>query len=137
MITRWGMSERLGLRVFGRKDEMIFLGKEISEERDYSEHIAEMIDEEVHTMVQEQYERAKNILVENRDKLDLVADRLLEVETLSREEFLVLMGDAPDDYDDIERPEITPNERDRDMLKNPPLDEGSDLPRMGTSPSPA
>jgi cell division protease FtsH len=87
MVTRLGMSAQLGPMVYGQKEELIFLGREISEQRDYSEAVAELIDKEVHTIVNEAYERAKTILREYRDKLDAVAERLLEVETISREEF--------------------------------------------------
>jgi cell division protease FtsH len=87
MVTRLGMSSQLGPMVYGQKEELIFLGREISEQRDYSEAVAELIDKEVRTIVSESYERAKTILTEYRDKLDAVAERLLEVETMSREEF--------------------------------------------------
>ncbi len=90
MVTRLGMSEQLGPMVYGQKDELIFLGREISEQRDYSEAVAEQIDKEVRRLVNEAYEHAKTILIEYRDKLDAVADRLLEVETISREEFEAL-----------------------------------------------
>ncbi len=73
--------------VYGQKEELIFLGREISEQRDYSEAVAEEIDKEVRRLVSEAYEQAKPILIEYRDKLDAVAKRLLEVETISREEF--------------------------------------------------
>ena len=87
MVTRLGMSSQLGPMVYGQKEELIFLGREISEQRDYSEAVAELIDKEVQTIVNEAYERAKAIIREYRDKLDAVAERLLEVETISREEF--------------------------------------------------
>lgn len=87
MVTRLGMSEALGPMVYGQKEELIFLGREISEQRDYSEAVAEQIDREVRRLVNEAYAQAKSILMEHRDKLDAVAQRLLEVETLSREEF--------------------------------------------------
>ncbi len=87
MVTRLGMSSSLGPMVYGQKDELIFLGREISEQRDYSEAVAEQIDKEVRSMVTEAHEKARSILVEYRDKLDAVAQRLLEVETISREEF--------------------------------------------------
>jgi cell division protease FtsH len=87
MVTRLGMSERLGPMVYGQKEELIFLGREISEQRDYSESVAEEIDSEVRRIVSEAHDRARGILVEYRDKLDAVAQRLLEVETISREEF--------------------------------------------------
>jgi len=73
--------------VYGQKEELIFLGREISEQRDYSEAVAEKIDQEVRRTVGEAYEQAKQILLKYRDKLDAVADRLMEVETIGREEF--------------------------------------------------
>jgi cell division protease FtsH len=87
MVTRLGMSSDLGPMVYGQKEELIFLGREISEQRDYSEAVAEQIDKEVRSLVNDAYQRAKNILVQYRDTLDRIAKKLLEVETLSREEF--------------------------------------------------
>ncbi len=87
MVTRLGMSKGLGPMVYGQKEELIFLGREISEQRDYSENVAEQIDVEVRDLVQEAYERAKAILVEYRAQLDAVALRLIEVETIDRAEF--------------------------------------------------
>ncbi|MCC6957921.1 MAG: ATP-dependent zinc metalloprotease FtsH [Anaerolineales bacterium] len=87
MVTRLGMSDQLGPMVYGQKEELIFLGREISEQRDYSESVAEEIDSEVRRLVGEAYTSAKRILTEYRGKLDDVARRLLEVETISREEF--------------------------------------------------
>jgi cell division protease FtsH len=73
--------------VYGQKEELIFLGREISEQRDYSEAVAEQIDKEVRILVNDAYEKAKKILLQYRDALDSIARKLLEVETLSREEF--------------------------------------------------
>ncbi|MES0359708.1 MAG: ATP-dependent zinc metalloprotease FtsH [Anaerolineales bacterium] len=87
MVTRLGMSPELGPMVYGQKEELIFLGREISEQRDYSEDVAQQIDKEVRKIVDEAYERALSIIIEYRDKLDSVALRLLEVETISRVEF--------------------------------------------------
>jgi cell division protease FtsH len=87
MVTRLGMSKQLGPLVYGQKEELIFLGREISEQRDYSESVAEEIDSEVRRLVAEAYDKARNILSEYREKLDAVAQRLLEIETISREEF--------------------------------------------------
>jgi cell division protease FtsH len=87
MVTRLGMSEELGPMVYGQKEELIFLGREISEQRDYSEAVAEVIDREVRLLVNDSFEKAKKLLVQYRDKLDEVAGRLLEVETINREEF--------------------------------------------------
>jgi cell division protease FtsH len=87
MVTRLGMSEKIGPMIYGSKDELVFLGREISEQRDYSEAIAESIDEEVRTLVHDSYAKAEEILSKYRTNLDEVANKLLEVETLSREEF--------------------------------------------------
>jgi cell division protease FtsH len=87
MITRLGMSDELGPMVYGQKEELIFLGREISEQRDYSEAVAEKIDGEVRRLVGEAYELAKRLLTQYRDKLDLIAHQLMEVETINREEF--------------------------------------------------
>ncbi len=87
MVTRWGMSEALGPLVYGKKEELVFLGREIAEQRDYSEAIAEQIDAEVRKLVNEAYDRARALLQQYRDKLDAVAERLLEEETISRAEF--------------------------------------------------
>jgi cell division protease FtsH len=87
MVTRLGMSNELGPMVYGQKEELIFLGREISEQRDYSENVAEQIDHEVRTLVAQSYARAKQILTEYRSNLDDVANKLLEAETISRDEF--------------------------------------------------
>ncbi len=87
MVTRLGMSTELGPMVYGKKEELIFLGREISEQRDYSEDVARQIDTEVRKLVSEAYEHSKSIIIQYRDKLDSVALRLLEIESITREEF--------------------------------------------------
>jgi len=87
MVTRLGMSESLGPMVYGQKEELIFLGRESSEQRDYSEAVAEQIDQEVRRLVGEAFEKSKAILLQYREYLDAVAQRLLEVETITRDEF--------------------------------------------------
>jgi cell division protease FtsH len=87
MVTRLGMSPELGSMTYGQKEELIFLGREISEQRDYSEAVAEQIDHEVRRLVDDSYKEALAILKKYRTELDAVANKLLEVETLSREEF--------------------------------------------------
>ncbi len=87
MVTRLGMSSDLGPMMYGQKEELIFLGREISEQRDYSEAVAEQIDSEVRKIVDESYKLAKKLLTKYRGQLDAVAQRLLEVETLTREDF--------------------------------------------------
>jgi cell division protease FtsH len=87
MVTRLGMSGELGPLQYGQKEELIFLGREISEQRDYSEAIAEKIDQEVRRIVEEAYNLAKKLLNTYRQQLDGVAQKLLEAETMTREEF--------------------------------------------------
>jgi cell division protease FtsH len=94
MVTRYGMSERLGPMIYGQKEELVFLGREIGEQRDYSEAVAEEIDEEVRRIISEAYGRARKLLGQQREKLELVAETLLEVETLDRQEFETLLGEA-------------------------------------------
>ncbi|HTX80159.1 MAG TPA: ATP-dependent zinc metalloprotease FtsH [Longilinea sp.] len=88
MVTRLGMSQELGPMIYGKKDELIFLGREITEQRDYSEEVAEQIDREVRKLVNDAYKQALDILTQYRDKLDAVAAKLLETETLTKDEFL-------------------------------------------------
>jgi len=95
MVTRYGMSDKLGPLVYGRKEELVFLGKEIGEQRDYSDAKAEAIDDEVREFVITSYERAKDIMREHREQLDRVAKHLLERETLSSEELLAAMDGRP------------------------------------------
>jgi len=87
MVTQLGMSSDLGPLVYGKKDELIFLGKEFGEQRNYSEATAEKIDHEILKVVNDAYKQANKILIKHRKKLDEVANKLLEVETLSRKDF--------------------------------------------------
>jgi cell division protease FtsH len=86
MVSQWGMSERLGPLSFGRREEQVFLGKELVMHKDYSEKTAEEIDQEVKRIVEECYERAKKILQENAPKVEKLVQILLEKESLSGEE---------------------------------------------------
>jgi cell division protease FtsH len=134
MVTRFGMSDRLGPMIFGQKEEMVFLGREIAEQRDYSEAIAEIIDEEVKKIVDEAYQRALNVLTEHREELERVAQRLMEVETIDYEEFMQLMGESPA-TNRRKRPEMLPKPAEKPATQREQRD---DLPpRMGTAASPA
>jgi len=86
MVTEYGMSEKLGPRTFGQRQELIFLGREISEQRDYGEKIAQEIDEEVHNIIERAYNTARKILTENRAKLKQIAEQLLAKEILEEPE---------------------------------------------------
>ncbi len=91
MVTQFGMSEKLGPRSYGAGNGQIFLGREIAEQRDYSEYYAQEIDNEVKNILQSSYDRAKSILDQNRDKLETLADVLIEQETLDRQAFEEIM----------------------------------------------
>ncbi len=135
MVTRYGMSERLGPMTFGDKEELVFLGKEIGEQRNYSDAVAEEIDEEVRRLVNEAYERAKRILIEHRDKLDAIAQRLIEVETLSAEEFAAFFKEEePQPETPPAPPQATPRQE-----RSTPAGQEQETPgrRLDLPPSPA
>src|SRR5439155_121142 len=94
MVTKFGMSEKLGPLQYGKSDELIFLGRQIQEERNYSEDVAKIIDAEVHDIVERARLRAYDVLTQNRDKLDLVVNKLIEQETLETDEFNRLFNEG-------------------------------------------
>jgi len=94
MVTEWGMSEKLGPLTFGKKDEQIFIGREIAKHKDYSEKTAVDIDEEVKRIVIEAYDISKKLLTENQDLLDALASALLEKETMDGAEIDALIQEA-------------------------------------------
>ena len=91
MVTEYGMSERLGPLKLGHRHGNPFLGRDVMEDRNYSEDVAKAIDEEVRCLIEECYQRARKILSENRETMDRIAAVLLERETINREEFLALL----------------------------------------------
>jgi len=123
MVTRYGMSEKLGPLTFGSREEMVFLGREIGEQRNYSEEIAELIDEEVHQLVTKAHSRAREILQKHREKLERLAQHLIKVETVDRAEFEALMSDGP--------PLRPPEKPDRPLpvspLEQKPAEESADV----------
>ncbi len=94
MVCRWGMSEKLGPLTFGKREEQIFLGREIAQHRDYSEETARLIDEEVRAIVLKAENRAMEILTKNRELLDKVAEALLEKEVLDGQQLDEIIGAA-------------------------------------------
>jgi len=96
MVTKFGMSEKLGPLQYGKTDELIFLGRQIQEERNYSEEVAKIIDSEVHDIVDRARQRAYEVLTTNREKLDLIVSKLIEQETLEADEFNKLF-EAPEE----------------------------------------
>ncbi|MDP6453970.1 MAG: ATP-dependent zinc metalloprotease FtsH [SAR202 cluster bacterium] len=95
MVTRYGMSQKLGPRTFGKREEMVFLGREISEQRDYSDTVAQTIDEEVRRLIQAAYDTAKRILEEERVKLDHISSYLIEYETIDEEQVPEIFDSPP------------------------------------------
>lgn len=127
LITSYGMSDKLGPRTFGEREEMIFLGREIHGERDYSEKTAETIDEEVSRLVNEALKRAEHIIRSQRAKLDEIAKVLIEKETIEQEEFEALftthphLRQAPKKPEvTVQRPAATPSARKRVALEPKP-----------------
>ena len=94
MVTRYGMSEKLGPRTFGKREELVFLGREISEQRDYSDSVAETIDNEVHRLIEAAYQTAKRLLSEHKAKLSQVSRYLLDHESVENDELETLF-DSP------------------------------------------
>jgi len=93
LVTDYGMSETLGPRTFGEKDEMIFLGREIHEQRDYSEKVAEQIDKEISNFIDQAVHQAKGLVKTRREFLEKIVAALLEKETLEKEEFESIVGE--------------------------------------------
>lgn len=95
MVTRYGMSEKLGNQIYGRRDELIFLGKELAEhQKDYSEEIAAKIDTEIARIINESYKAAEKLIVANKKKLEKVAAVLIKKETIEAAEFNTLMDET-------------------------------------------
>ena len=94
MVTEYGMSEALGQRTFGQKDELIFLGREISEQRDYSEEVATQIDREIKAIIDRAYDRARDVVESYRDKLDSLAELLIEKETIDHDDLKTVVDGA-------------------------------------------
>jgi len=102
MVTSYGMSDKLGPRTFGNKEEMVFLGREIAEQRDYGDKIADLIDDEVHNIIQTAHETAKKTLTENKARLKFIAEKLVVKETLEGKELEAVFSEA------IPEPETKP-----------------------------
>jgi cell division protease FtsH len=120
MVTEFGMSDKLGPLSFGKRDELVFLGREIGEQRNYSDEVAKQIDEEVRAIIDNAYERAMDVLVTHRDKLNALAEKLVAEETVDQEGFEALFSDLP------------PKRNSRDT---PPTIVGPNQPTPGTQPA--
>jgi cell division protease FtsH len=127
MVCEWGMSEKMGPLTFGRREEQVFLGRDIARHQDYSEDTAIKIDEEVKRIVENNYGRARTILTENRQVLERVAAALLEREVLDAEEVqtliegLPLKAREPVDEAPAEKTEPKEKEKERKAALTPPI----------------
>ena len=119
MVTRYGMSEKLGPRTFGKREEMVFLGREISEQRDYSDKIAETIDSEVHDIIDSAYNVATEVIKEQMPKLEQLAEYLIEYETIEVDELNTLWETPPEATD--ERPDSGPEDDRGPQPDSPPI----------------
>jgi cell division protease FtsH len=119
MVTEYGMSKTLGPLAFGRKEELIFLGREINEQRNYSDEIAFQIDKEIRELIDEAYAMAKRVLIEQQDKLEAIAMLLMERETIEAWEMEELFDtprpkptlSGPQNYTPIGQPSERPDNR--------------------------
>jgi len=100
-VMRYGMSDKLGPRVYGDNEELIFLAQEIHERKNYSEKTAEMIDAEVNKILIEARARAEQVLSQRRDKMEAMVAVLLEKETVEQEEFRRIMADTIEENKEI------------------------------------
>ncbi len=133
MVTEFGMSDKLGPLSFGKRDELVFLGREIGEQRNYSDDVARQIDEEVRAIIDRGYNRAMEVLVTHRDRLVALADKLVAEETVEAEEFEKLFVDVPDPHRD--GGDSTPRPRTTEPM--PPRGQPAAGPATAPSPSPS
>ena len=127
MVMRFGMSEKLGPRVFGHDHGQPFLGREFSSEPDYSDDVAREIDGEIRRIVEEAHQLARDILEQHRGELDYTSDVLLRRETIEREEFIQLLDGKPEE--DVFGP-------DEPVVPQPSLPSGPEAPARRPEPRP-
>ena len=135
MVTEWGMSDKLGPLAFGKHDEMIFLGREIGEQRNYSDDVAKLIDEEVRAIIEKGYVRATQVLTENRTRLLALADKLIAEETVDTEEFEKLFSDLPP-KENLHGISLLPKAG-TSTFSNPALPPSAPPPAAAPTPSPS
>ncbi len=140
MVTEFGMSEKLGPLALGKREEMVFLGREIGEQRNYSDEVARQIDEEVRTIIDRGYARAMEVLTTYKDRLTMLADRLIAEETLEADAFEELFADIPDPrHEEGSSPTPIPLDGARPHRQVPAAADGAgpSVPSPKPSPSPA
>jgi cell division protease FtsH len=137
MVTQWGMSNKLGPIRYGEREELVFLGREISERRNYSDKVAQEIDAELHRLVEEAHQRCHQLLSTHWEQLTAVADALIEVETLDAKQFqAIVRGENP--FSDSQKPgrqNKASGTRQDETRDDKRTDSGVDL--SGSLPAPA
>ncbi|MBI2935408.1 MAG: ATP-dependent zinc metalloprotease FtsH, partial [Chloroflexi bacterium] len=133
MVTRFGMSEKLGPRTFGRREEMVFLGREIVEQRDYSDSIAQEIDEEVKHLIEEAHAVATQTLVAQKRKLIELARYLILHETIEGEELKKIFASEPPSLEELQKPLPAPIPA-TVAAKPPPMPSEEQTPELSPSP---
>jgi cell division protease FtsH len=130
MVTEYGMSNLIGPMALGRKEELVFLGRDFNEQRNYSEQTAREVDEEVRSIIQEGFDRAYNVLQQNKARLIMISERLIKEETLEGPVFEALFN-QPIESEQYESPSILagmpnmPRTKPADLNNNPsPLHNG-------------
>ncbi|HYM50523.1 MAG TPA: ATP-dependent zinc metalloprotease FtsH [Candidatus Limnocylindrales bacterium] len=137
MVTEWGMSEKLGPLTFGHKEELVFLGRDLGEQRNYSEEVAGEIDQEVHRLVDAAYQRARKILTERKEKMVALAEYLKKEETIEGWQMDAILN-SPDGK--IQVPTAEPRAeapRPPQVQPQPKDDRGPELPPGRLEPTPA
>ena len=142
MVCEWGMSEKMGPLTYGTKEEQIFLGRDFSVQKNFSDETAKLIDLEVKALVMGGYKKAKEILTENRDTLEKIFKALLEHETLNRKEIIEIVDGKPSESDDDGTPkeELTEEailSEKKDTKKPKSLDGSEGLLGGGGMPDPS
>ena len=132
MVTEFGMSDKLGPLSFGKRDEMVFLGRSMGEQRDYSEEVAQTIDEEVRAIIDRAYERATEVLTTHKDRLVALAEKLVAEETVDAEGFEALFSDFPPKLD-INGNALTHAPRPRSSRRTPSRPDLTEHPGSTTS----
>lgn len=135
MITEYGMSEALGPITFGRRQEQVFLGRDIARDRNYSEEVAYSIDKETRRLIEEAYNKTKELLIANNEKLHLIAEALLERETLEADALAQLLNegrisDKPNSEDDAVNPAGNDREAKPDVKTDASPGEGAGTPKI-------
>jgi cell division protease FtsH len=136
MVTEWGMSEKLGPLTFGHKEELVFLGRDLGEQRNYSEEVAGEIDQEVHRLVDTAYQRARKILTERREKLVHLAEYLKQEETIEGWQMDAVINSPDGKIPPV--PERTKAEAPKAPQPQPKADDrGPEIPPGRLEPTPA